>query len=64
MNFVFAEAFAAAQATLGPPDWTNLSQHDQTEAIYREMRRIDLERVFRAPRVDTSAPGVLLLAAE
>jgi hypothetical protein len=40
----FKEALAAAEKTAGRPTWIAMSPPEQTQAIYREMRRIDRDR--------------------
>jgi len=42
---IVERALAAAQAQAPPGTWALLSRREQTHAIYREMRRIDLEEM-------------------
>jgi hypothetical protein len=41
----FQEALIAAQECVGQWLWNEMNPSKQTQAIYREMRRIDSERV-------------------
>jgi hypothetical protein len=63
MDVVFAQAFAAAFAIHGPVVWPNLSQREQTDTIYREMRRLDLEYVSGPVVVGPVASEVSLQVA-
>jgi hypothetical protein len=40
------EALAAAEEASGPTMWNMMSPSEQTQAIYREMRRIDRHRAL------------------
>ena len=47
---IVERALAAAQAQVPAGTWARLSRREQTHAIYREMRRIDLEETRRRTR--------------
>jgi hypothetical protein len=40
----FQQAAAAAIAEAGYPRWLEMSPHEQTQAIYVQLRRIDVDR--------------------
>lgn len=63
MDLIFAEAVAAARTIHGPVGWATLSPHVQTDTIYREMRRLDLERASRPVMVDPPGSKVSLRVA-
>jgi response regulator RpfG family c-di-GMP phosphodiesterase len=50
------EAVEAAQDRYGSAEWCLLTPKQQTAAVYREMRRIDAERVVEAARLLPTAP--------
>ena len=43
----FQIAARRARERVGEPIWTTMSSHEQTIAIYEELRALDLERVAR-----------------
>ena len=44
-DLVFSEAFVAARTGYSDVAWETLSPRERTEAIYREMRRLDQSRL-------------------
>lgn len=43
MAVTFQQAFEVAMRRCSPEEWRMLSSGEQTTAIYREMRRMDIE---------------------
>lgn len=61
MDTVLKEAIAACQTRYGDDRWLCLDPGEQTEAIYREMRRIDLEHtqaLCQSPPPDQTGEAV------
>jgi hypothetical protein len=56
----FKKAADAARRAYSPDAWSHLLPHERSEAIYRELRRIDMEhvRASHAPRRRASGPPV------
>lgn len=51
---IFQTAYTRVRARHTEEEWLALSPRQITDAIYREIRRIDAERVQRTPPTDPS----------
>ncbi len=59
----FQRAAAAAIAEVGYPRWVEMSQHEQTRAIYGQLRRIDADHAT-AMAFKPGRPGRYRVAGE
>lgn len=59
---IFSKAFAAARAGYSDVAWESLAPRERTEAIYREMRRLDQTGI--ADRRSSAASRRLKLVAQ
>jgi hypothetical protein len=51
----FQRAVQRARRLYSPNDWTTIPPRERTDAIYRELRRIDADRA--AKRAEPNQPG-------
>jgi hypothetical protein len=54
---VFADAFRVARTGYSDIAWESLAPHEKTQAIYREMRRLDRNRPAQTLRSATTGGG-------
>lgn len=57
MSDYFRAAYERARAGFSPEQWLALEPREITEAIYREMRRMDAEAVTARGTLTSRAPG-------
>ncbi len=68
----FQRAVEKARRAYSPKDWTTIPPHERTEAIYRELRRLDADRAARkvgpkqrpAQRVAREQPHIVATGAD